>query len=174
MSPLGSLGGESDGRETGVLLRGLVDRYALAVDRLDLDGGAGLFTTQGVLQVPATPGGLASDAERRGRGAIAAALRGLDRYCSTLHAVVGQVIEPPEKPNLAGRCRGVTSCEAHHISAEGSRLRDRVMGIRYHDDYAIEDGEWRFAARRLVVLWTAERSVNAVLDRAGQWRTAGS
>lgn len=163
-------------------LRRLAERYAAFVDRLDIASVAELFIPDGVLGVPATPGGLAEPAARRGRQAIFTALGSLDRYESTFHEVVGHVLEPSTTSQAhgpgagiaeqGGQRRGVTTCEAHHFSATDGRLVDRVMGIHYQDRYAIFQGRWHFAERHLEVSWLDERPLSAVRTRAGEWLTA--
>jgi uncharacterized protein (TIGR02246 family) len=136
-----------------VALRGLVERYAAAVDARDADAVAHLFTEDGRLVLHLMPGTEVEPVVRSGRVEIAAALgAGLTRYRVTTHVIGGQVLE------LDGtEADGVTLCLAHHVldTEDGSELL--VMAIRYHDRYVKEHGLWRFAERRLRLDWRERR-----------------
>ena len=151
-------------------VRELVDRYALAVDERRAAEVAALFVADGVLAVPRPPASMAPTTERVGRAAIETAMASLHRYVSTLHAVVGHVVDAaPDDPEH--RATGTTTCIAHHVmAADDGSLTNTVWGLRYHDVYVTDDGTWRFARRALWVGWIEERAVtqaSATPPRAG-------
>lgn len=123
----------------------LAIRYAAAVDDRD-------FATIGML--------FAADAEliaeagepRRGRDAIVAAMRGIERYDATFHHL-GQIHHWVADD---GSVRGEVYCIAHHFIASESGTSDRVMYVRYADTFVNEDGRWCFAQRRLRSTWSGQ------------------
>jgi hypothetical protein len=58
---------------------------------------------------------------------------------------------------------GVAYCQAHHLrgTSDEDVFDDLVMHIRYVDRYAIYRETWRFAHRRVEVLFTEQRVVRA-------------
>lgn len=129
-----------------VALADLVATYAEAVDRRDFARLTDVFVPDCVLDT--------GTARREGIDAVVAAMDGLRRYTATSHMVGQQLIEggPDE-------ATGVVRCTAHHLRDHGDRRTDRVMHIRYHDDYVRTAAGWRIARRRLDVLWTDESPV---------------
>jgi len=140
-------------------LRDLVERYAQAVDRRDIDTVVSLFTEDGVLLSHLTPGTEERPLERRGHDDLRRGLGlGLAVYSSTTHLIGGQVID-----HVAGdAAAGTTACLAHHVyeDDEGGR-RLTVMAIRYEDRYHRDGGGWRFAERRLRLQWSDDRPLTA-------------
>ena len=137
-------------------LSDLVARYADAVDRRTFDGLAEVFVADGVLD---TGRGV-----RHGLAEIVAAMAGLHRYVATAHVLGQQLLEPVTADDPGGgpdgdRVRGMTVCTAHHLSDHGDHRTDRVMHIRYHDEYVRTSEGWRIRHRRLEVPWTDTRTV---------------
>jgi hypothetical protein len=158
--------------EARVALRELADRYALHVDRLEIEDIGRLFVPDGVLKVSAAPGASEPPPPRRGREQICKAMRSLDRYEATFHTTMGHVVEHYSE---TGNARGVTTCLAHHFTigeetAGGERAADYVMAIRYLDAYTLLDGVWHFAERELSLSWVADWPVTRVRTRSGDWR----
>jgi hypothetical protein len=59
------------------------------------------------------------------------------------------------------RATGETYCLAHHVyGADGGREL-MIAAIRYRDRFVRSDATWRFAERRLYVLWTETRPLGA-------------
>ena len=129
-----------------VELRALVERYAAGADRRDGEMVASCFAPDGVNVVPKVPESLAPTIVREGREAIASTIPRLARYYCTMHAVVGQVLEPGDGPD---RATGVVSCLAHHVERQDGELIDLAWSLRYHDAYVRLDGEWLIARREL-------------------------
>lgn len=126
-------------------LRALVDGYALAND--DRDGTAlrALFTADAVLTVVQPDG---ATRRREGRDAIAELPLLLARYDETLHLV------STHRTSVDGdQATGVAYCEAHH-RGDGA---DRVLFIRYDDEYVRTPEGWRFAARTVGIRWVEDR-----------------
>jgi len=158
----------------------LADRYALHVDRLEIDEIGRLFVPDGVLKVPVAPGASRQPPPRRGREEICKAMSSLGRYEATFHATMGHVVEHYSE---SGSARGVTTCLAHHLAVgqdpavggdrgAGERAVDSVMAIRYLDAYTLLEGSWHFAERELSVSWLADWPVTRVRTRSGEWRPA--
>ncbi|MBV9291996.1 MAG: nuclear transport factor 2 family protein [Frankiales bacterium] len=133
-----------------VLLRALVESYALAVDRADGAAVAGLFVDDGVLALWMDPASGEQTGGRRGRDEVAAAVDGIARYRATHHTISasGWTVD-------GDTARGETTCTAHHVEPvdDGSSYRDRVLFIRYADDCRRTAGGWRFARREVRVQW---------------------
>lgn len=131
-------------REDREELVALGHAYAFAADARDFAGFAALFTPDGVL--------ISSRYRYAGREAIAEGVSGLRRYDRTFH-FVGQSRQWIED----GVTRGETYCIAHHFTETATEgTRDRVMYIHYRDEYARHEGAWRFAHRRLGVVWAGQ------------------
>lgn len=135
-------------------LRALVEAYAAGVDARRYDEVAALFTAGGVLATSSTPGGVV-ERETVGRGAIARALHGLERYEATLHVVANHVAAVDRD-----RATGETGCLAHHLErADGGGCTDRVLAIRYHDTFERGAGVWAISRRELHLLWIERHPV---------------
>lgn len=139
--------------EDRLALRGLVDRYASAVDRRDVPGAAALFSAEGRLVAHFGPGTDDDPVVRTGRDDVAAALEaGLARYQATTHLVGGHVVE------LDGdTAAGETTCLAHHVYDRAGERRLYVIAVRYADRYERGPGGWLFAERRLRLDWSDDR-----------------
>ncbi|MEY2925620.1 MAG: hypothetical protein RL367_97 [Pseudomonadota bacterium] len=131
-------------------LHDLAFRYGLAVDNCDADMLLSVFTTGGaVLGYGINP--IVFRGESGLRQMIAQVDSGFQR---TMHNVFNQTFERDD----AGIVTGLTTCVASHIlPGDDWVLLD--MAIRYHNDYAQQDGEWKFHERRLEVLWVENRPV---------------
>jgi uncharacterized protein (TIGR02246 family) len=126
-------------------LRRLVEAYATAVDRGDVEAAAACFLADGRLTV----GG---EAPLEGRAAIVGALGRLERYEVTAH-VLGHSNHLVD----GDRATGESWCRAHHVYDHGGTRRDWVMAIRYLDRYVRAEGGWRIEDRHLVVDWLEDR-----------------
>jgi uncharacterized protein (TIGR02246 family) len=137
-------------------LRQLVEAYARGADRRDAEGMAELFTDNGRLAIyDGQPGTSEPTADRRGRGDIASAMAGLNRYEVTTHLLGQQTVE------LDGdRATGETYCLAHHLSHRDGARENRVMSIRYLDSYVRSHGRWLIEERLLAVDWVETRLVD--------------
>lgn len=135
-------------------IRSLAVAYAEGADRRHYPAVGALFADDGVLR-PAK-------GHRTGPDEIAAALTGLDRYEVTFH-LLGQhrVDLDPHDPD---RATGEVYCVAHHLFTDGAggARTDRIMYIRYQDEYRRTAPGWRFAERRLEIDWIEERPVHTV------------
>lgn len=139
-------------------LRDLVDRYATTVDRRQPEATAELFVPDGELCI-FERGKPDPVRERVGRPAIAAAMKGLERYDVTLH-VVGNHTAVIDGDTATGE----TYCLAHHVrdveQPDGpAQPYDFVMHIRYLDRYRRTDDGWRIERRELQIELTEDRPV---------------
>jgi len=123
----------------------LAIRYASAVDDRDFATVGALFAADGELMAGAGE-------PRRGRDAIVAAMRGIERYDSTFHHL-GQIHQWVADD---GSVRGEVYCIAHHFTASESGTSDRVMYLRYADTFVTEDDRWCFAQRQLRSTWAGQ------------------
>lgn len=139
--------------ETREELRELALRYALAVDGCDADGLLRLFTADGSV------GGMdQSMPSFKGEADLRAMIRQVEAsFERTMHNVYNQTFEIEPGAIIAS---GETYCLASHIieAADGS-WQVLEMAIRYKNDYAREDGRWKFKQRRLDVQWIETRAV---------------
>lgn len=161
MSPLPSaLPSGDDERE----IRRLIETYARGADRRQPALTASVFTDDGLLQIysgdPNEGGTL--DRERTGRAEIETAMGGLARYRVTSHGLAQSTIDV----DAAGAsATSETYCVAHHLTDhEDGTVSDRVMFIRYLDDWTNTADGWRLARRRLAVDWIDTRNVDHPAD----------
>ncbi|WP_196073163.1 nuclear transport factor 2 family protein [Nakamurella alba] len=154
-------------------LRRLAERYAVAMDRTDLDELARLFVPDGRLEVRA-PGreatmGVFHGPGPDGVGRIALLLGEL--YESTMHHITGQVVHPDPDGN-PDRATGLTYCLAYHIvndTANGGGRSLETLGVQYEDTFVRVDGRWRFAVRGALRVWsqiTDTPRTPLIVDRA--------
>lgn len=129
-----------------VAIRALVDGYAAAADRRDAAAFGALFTPDATL--------VGSQLRYEGADQIATIPAKLDRYERTFHLVANHVVD------LAGdTASGETYCAAHHLHTVDGVQVDRVLHIRYLDDFVRTDDGWRISCRRLEVDWIEDRPV---------------
>src|SRR5262245_32971697 len=131
------------GRDTPVLLRDLVEAYAMAADQRDADWFSSLWLPDATLAV--------YDGEERrtgiyeGADAMRGVTRALGRYVRTIHLVTTHRAVVDGDGTTA---KGQTYCTAHHLtgsSSNGAECEDLVMTIRYDDEFGLDDdGAWRF------------------------------
>ena len=133
------------------MLRNLIESYANFCDAGEPDRTAALFTEDAELVVILNPGADPTSV-RRGRSEIASAMAALSRYWSTMHVIanVNQEID-------GDTARGRIGCVAHHIEGPEGERRDRVLNIRYTDEYVRTEGTWRFKHREVRVLAVEKR-----------------
>jgi ketosteroid isomerase-like protein len=137
-------------------IRQLVETYAAAADRADGAGLAALFTDDGVLEVWMDPTSQVPTGIRRGHAEITTAVNGIASYLATHHTIASSVA------TISGdRAEGQTRCVGHHIEAPPD-VRDRVLYIRYDEQFARVDGRWRFTRREVHVQWVAIQPVESI------------
>lgn len=131
-------------------LHDLAFRYALAVDSLDAAMLARCFTHDGAVR-----GFGENPIEFQGSHGLARMIEQVGTaFQKTMHNVFNQTFEHGADGGVIGQ----TTCIASHIlRGEDWTLLD--MAIRYHNRYRQEDGAWRFAERRLEVVWVETRAV---------------
>jgi len=135
-------------------LRALIGRYAIAIDTRDYATVAQCFTRDGAFGRIGAP--LTS-----GRDAVVALFRELHSTAGpSLHANHDSVVTWSDDPDSAS---GIVVCHAETSDAQGMK----IAAIRYHDRYAREDDQWRFAARQLEMVYQVP-----VSDYAGAMRSA--
>lgn len=136
-------------------LTDLIDRYAALVDERRFEDLAGLFTTDAELVTPGPPAGPDPARSHHGREGVLAAMSPLGDLRSTLHGVLGRVLDSGDGP---GEAVGRISCVAHHLSAraEGD-LTDLVWYLHYDDRYRRQDDRWLIRRRAITVQWTEVR-----------------
>lgn len=130
-------------------LHALAPRYADRADAADGPGLAALFTPDGQIVIDGDPAGPAPG--RRvlaGHDAIVAAIDGLAAYDTTFHSVIQRTVAVTD---AGDRAQGQTYCTAHHLLTVDGQRWDRVLLIRYADEYARASTGWRFTARTLEV-----------------------
>lgn len=131
-------------------LHDLAFRYALAVDTLDAAMLASVFTREGAVR-----GYGENPIEFVGADGLAKMIGQVDAaFQKTMHNVFNQSFDRA----VDGSVTGHTTCIASHIlNGDDWTLMD--MAMRYHNIYAQEGGIWKFAERRLEVVWVETRPV---------------
>ncbi|MFF4773666.1 nuclear transport factor 2 family protein [Microtetraspora fusca] len=139
-------------------LADLVARYALHVDRRDLDALVGLFTEDAVLALPDPPRDLGPVRSHTGRAEIRDAMARLAAIPVTFHALAGHVFDAGPDPHTA---TGSVACVAHHLTERSpGEVTDLVWHLRYADSYLRDDhGVWRIRGRALQIDWIETRPV---------------
>ncbi len=131
-------------------LHDLAFRYALAVDTLDAAMLASLFTSDGAVR-----GYGENPIEFCGQEGLARMIGQVDAaFQKTMHNVFNQTFDQAAN----GAVTGQTTCIASHI-LHGEEWTLLDMAMRYHNRYRREDGAWKFAERRLEVVWVETRTV---------------
>ena len=122
-------------------LRALVQRYARAVDRRDLEALAGLFradativTTRGTQPVDGWLDTLA----------------GPRAFPTSMHLLGDPLISLGED---GARAHLDTYAVVYQLGDPGSGSADLTLGINYLDDVVSEDGHWLIAHRESRTLW---------------------
>lgn len=137
------------GFDAPAALRGLAHRYAFAVDRRESAAITELFTADGAVR-----GFGDNPIDYTGAQRLAAMMQDLGMFERTMHNVFNQLFER----SADGEVTGLTYCIASHLlPGDNPVLVD--MAIWYHDRYALQGDVWKFAERRLEVLWTENRPV---------------
>lgn len=147
-------------------IRELVDGYALAMDRNDLDAFPQLFVPDGRLVVRSPgrdkPMGIFRGPGPDGIGLIARLMS--DLYRATLHHIT------THEARIGGnRANGTTYCLAYHIvdGEDGGFLE--TLGVRYDEQFVRTNDGWRFDVRDATRLWsqiTATPYEPLLIDRA--------
>lgn len=137
-----------------VLLRQLVDRYADAVDRRDVEHFRALFGEEGTLTLPPLGG---SEATVLTGSAVSEGLEPLAVYERTFHHVGGAVFDV-----TGDAATGTVHCSAHHYERTHNGPIDLVMHIVYDDRYHRSAGRWSFASRVVDVRWTEAHPAHRV------------
>lgn len=125
-------------REDELAIRGLVERYADAVNRRDADDWAGLWTKDGIWEV--------FGSEITGRDAVVGAWSGaMQGFSFVFHVVHSAVIEVEGES-----ARGRWTVSEQLVDAAG---KPGILLALYHDEYRREAGAWKIARRRLQPLY---------------------
>jgi hypothetical protein len=136
-------------------------RYARAADRRDPVGFAEVFTADGRLSVCS---GLDPDEVVRtvsGSDELATIPKSLERFDRTFH-FLGQATYEIDDRTASGEIY----CIAHHLTVGSAGAENKVMYIRYADEYRFEaGGEWRIAHRRVRWDWTETRVADVPATR---------
>jgi uncharacterized protein (TIGR02246 family) len=138
-------------------IRQLVERYAEAADRADGAAVAALFTDDGVLEAWMDPTRDEPTATRRGHDEIATAVNAIASYRATNHTIASSVADVD-----GDRAQGGTRCVAHHVETPENGGHDRVLYIRYVEQFARIDARWRFTRREVHVQWVSIQPVESI------------
>jgi SnoaL-like domain len=132
-------------------IRALVDRYAIAMDQVDLDAFPQLFVSDGALVVLAPgrekPMGTFTGPGADGVGMIAVLMSEL--YRDTLHHITTHHVTVD-----GDEAHGWTYTLAYHVVAgeDGGVLE--TLGVKYEEHCVRTPVGWRFQTRRATRLWS--------------------
>jgi SnoaL-like domain len=90
--------------------------------------------------------------ELHGRDALISVFDALHQYDDTMH-FNGQCTIKLAEPGATAD----TYCIAHHVFSKDGERQIFVAYLRYEDEFAKEQGSWRFAPRKLYVEFTDSR-----------------
>jgi hypothetical protein len=136
-------------------LSALSARYAAGVDRRDADLLLSAFHVDATINVFPQPGSTATPSQMRGHDEIRRVVEMIASYPKTFH-FVGQCLFDLGD-DIA---HGEVYCVAHHYISDGAHARNKVLYIRYDDEYRPDAGdEWRIVSRGVHVDWSEMRDV---------------
>ena len=132
-------------------LHDLAFRYGEAVDSRNPERLGAIFAQDGVI---------ASFPEKavryRGEQGWARMIEEVSAsFQETMHNVFNQTFELDDNGTVTGLTTGIAS----HLVGSGDALCVLDFAMRYHNTYAVEAGDWKFAERLLEVVWVEERPV---------------
>jgi hypothetical protein len=146
-------------------LHAVAARYAAGVDRRELDLFLSAFRPDAVLAVHPPQAG-PDDKPRlmRGHPEIGRVVELIARYPATFH-LLGQ-----GRYEVRGdRATGEVYCVASHYVPSDQGDSNRVMYIRYEDEYRRDrGGPWQIQRRDVRPVWTETRKVREAPGAAGQ------
>jgi hypothetical protein len=145
-------------------LRRLVEAYASAMDRGDLEEFGRLFVLDGALVVRA-PGRDSPLGVFQGPAGVALIARLLgELYVATLHNITTHRVV------LNGdSATGTTYCLAYHVVGNGEGDALETLGVRYEDEYVRTPDGWRMRIRNATRLWSQTTPMDGeplLIDRA--------
>jgi hypothetical protein len=93
----------------------------------------------------------------RGHAEIAAAVGRVSAYRATQHLIAHSIVDVD-----GDSAAGETQCTAHHVETPENGGHDRVLYIRYVDQFLRTGGRWRFRRRELRVQWVSIQPVELI------------
>ncbi len=145
-----------------LLLRELVDSYAVSVDNRDTERFVSLFLADGVLIVyePDVPDAVVTFT---GPDELRTVMNLLQNFGTTFHVMANHLCQID-----GDTASGEVYCLANHLLKGNSGLINLCMYIRYFDTYSLTADGWRFAQRKVKRQWTEEHSADLKpLDLSG-------
>jgi hypothetical protein len=133
-------------------IRELIDAYACRADRREADAQRALFTEGTQFTVYMNGAGSPATEELQGREALIPVFDALNQYEVTMHFNGQCTIKLGESGATAE-----TYCVAHHVFSQDGERQIFIAYLRYEDELAKEQGDWRFASRKLYVEFTDSR-----------------
>jgi uncharacterized protein (TIGR02246 family) len=144
---------DDPGREDELAIRALIERYADAVNRRDVEDWAGLWTEDGVWEV--------FGHAISGRDAVVAAWRAaMEGFSLVFHVAHSAVVEVRAGE---GSAQGRWTVSEQLVDADG---RASVLLALYHDVYRREGDGWRIVRRRLQPLYRGPADLSGSLPGA--------
>lgn len=141
----------ADVRADELAIRGLIERYADAVNRGDAADWAALWSDDGVWEL--------FGRRIAGRQAVASAFEGaMGGFAFVFHLVHSAVIDVD-----GDAARGRWTISEQLVDASG---RPGMLLALYHDEYRRDRGEWRIARRRLEPLYQGPPDLSGPLPDA--------
>ncbi|MGP0030058.1 MAG: nuclear transport factor 2 family protein [Acidimicrobiales bacterium] len=137
-------------------LRSLAERYASGVDHRAVDTLLSAFHPHASLAVHDPSDDAEPVSRREGHDEIGRIPEILSVYAKTFHLLGQSTYDIGD-----GRATGEVYCVAHHLIPNRHGGTDRVMYIRYDDQYEPDaEGAWKIATRKVLVDWTETHATN--------------
>jgi hypothetical protein len=131
-----------------VLIRELIDKYAICADTRDAKGQMALFTQDTNFEVYYDPKSEKPTQVITKNEDLLPIFDNLNSYDTTMH-FNGQSILTMD----GNSAFGITYCLAHHLNLVEGKQKFMIAAIRYHDKFVKQSEKWLFAERKLFVDW---------------------
>lgn len=130
-------------------LNQLAYRYAYAVDTLDPEAFAGVFTPNGVMKIyhPDEPEPYMAQQGHEALAGVPRTMSGM--YRKTAHLMTNHMISV-----TGDEATGSLLCTARHLAKHPADMTVLTVVIRYIDRYVRLNGAWRIDERQIRFLWS--------------------
>ena len=135
-----------------IAIRELVDSFAYYADRTKAQRQAALFVENGTMEIyRSEPDTSKPVFVLKGRRELEQAFKGLEKYNITFH------LNGQNSIKFGDDTTGIVQCLAHHIFFKDGERILLTEAIRYYDTYTLQNNQWLFVKRKLIIDWEDKR-----------------